>query len=497
MKKLFALMCALALLVSGLAIAEGDRLGGLTLPLVEEETSITLFYGSKYTMTEDTWLFQKIKERTGIAIKPICFSKDIVAEKLATYIASAELPDIIVGGLGTAEMNMYGEQGAFACIDDYLDITPNVKSIFYDDAENNFILKQYASEAGRNYCYPVYKLNRDVNFGFMYRGDTFAELGIEPWTDTESFYQALKTIKTAYPESYPYGNKSGIGMMTRWATYWDMTSLPCAYDYDKNEWYVACTTDNFRDMLTFTQKLYAEGLLDPEFLTDTLDTWNAKYLNDKCFVMNDWIGRMALLEGEGKKANEAWDLTYARPIGNGKMQELSKFGNWGVTVANNENTEAAVKLCDYLYSQEGSELNTLGIEGDNFNWDENGNAVYPDIEGAVDIDKVEEKYGMWIEAFYLHPSRQSFYYTYTPDEQFAQDLINNECGYTRISPALAFKTDAEAEAYNQLETELRAKMESFESNYIMDANYGDAEWNAWVETAMKDYGNAMLALLNQ
>lgn len=496
MKRFLSLLCALVLLVSGMAFAEEDRLGGLTLPLVDAETTVTLFYGSMYEHTDDTWLFQRIKERTGVQIHPLCFPMDIVSEKIATYIASAELPDLIVGALEMSEKNTYGEQGAFACVDDYLELTPNVKSIFFDDAENYQLLKIYASESGRNYTYPVYKLNRDVNFGFMYRADIFEELNIEPWTDTESFLEALRAIKAAYPDSYPYGNKNGIGMLNRWSTYFDLNSLPCAYDYDAEQWFMACTTENFRQGLDLLKTMYAEGLLDPEFMTDTQDTWNAKQLNGKNFVMNDWIGRMALLEAEGQKTNPAFDLDYARPIGNGKMQELAKFSDWGVTVANNENTEVSVQLVDYLYSTEGSELNTLGIEGDNFVWDENGQAVYTEFEGAADITKVEEKYGMWIEGFYLHPSRKCFYYTYTPDEQFAQDLINNECGYSRLPPPWTFASDADSETFSQLNTELKDKMNTFAGNYIIDASYGDAEWEAWVQSATADYGE-VVELLNK
>lgn len=496
MKKILAVICALTMLFSCVAIAEEDRLGGLTLPLVEEETTLTLFYGSLYEHTEDTWLFQRIKERTGIQIKPLCFPKEMVSEKIATYIASGELPDIIVGALTESEKNVYGEQGAFACVDDYLDLTPNFKKIFYDNAENYEGFKLYASETGRNYCYPIYGLNRDVNFGFMYRADVFEELGIAPWTSTETFLDALRTLKKAYPDSYPFGGKNGIAMINRWSTYFDLNNLPLAYDYDNGQWFMACTTDHFREGLDVLKTMYNEGLLDPEFMTDTLDTWNAKQLNGQNFVMNDWIGRMALLEAEGTKADPDFDLMYARPIGNGKMQELPKFSNWGVVVANNKNTQAAVKLIDYLYSTEGSELNTLGIEGDNFTYDENGVAVYDAFEGAADINKVEEKYGMWIEGFYLHPSRKCFYYAYTPDEQYAQDLINNECGYTRIAPAATFQSDADQDAYIQLNTELRDKMYTFAANYIIDAGYGDDQWNEWVETTNATYSQ-LLELINK
>lgn len=496
MKKLLALVCALAMLVSCAALAE-DGLGGLTLPLVDEEITLTMLYNSTYEHNAQEWIFQKYKEYTGIQIEPLAFTEDVFNQKLATYLASGNLPDIICGGFAYTELNVYGSQGAFVAIDDYLDITPNVKAIFYDDAENYAILKQYANQAdGKNYSYPIYRLNRDVNHGFMYRGDIFAELDIEPWTDTDSFLDALRTIKEAYPESYPYGSKNGTAIYGRFASYYDVNDLPMAYDYESGEWFVGCTSEGFHEMLDLLKLMYNEGLLDPEFLTDTLDAWNAKQLNGRNFVMNDWIGRMSLLEGEGKKVKEDWDLTYGRPIGNGKAPALELFSAWGFEIANNEHAEAAVKFCDFLYSDFGSELSTLGVEGENFVWGEDGSIVYPALEAPVSINHLEETYGMWTNCTYLRPDHRSVYYAFTPDEQYAQDLINNECGYSMYAP-MKIMSDEDAEAFNPMQTELKAKMETFAGNYIMNTAYGEAEWDAWVTSAMSEYGDAMLAILNK
>ena len=106
MKRILSLLCVLVLLVSGMAFAEEDRLGGLTLPLVDADATVTLFYGSMYEHTDDTWLFQRIKERTGVQIHPLCFPKDIVSEKIATYIAGAERVFTV---LDEADEDMSGE----------------------------------------------------------------------------------------------------------------------------------------------------------------------------------------------------------------------------------------------------------------------------------------------------------------------------------------------------------------------------------------------------
>lgn len=66
MKKILALVCVLALLLTSFAFAEEDRLGGLTLPLVDKDTTLTMFYLSQFEHNQDEWIFQKYKEYTGI-----------------------------------------------------------------------------------------------------------------------------------------------------------------------------------------------------------------------------------------------------------------------------------------------------------------------------------------------------------------------------------------------------------------------------------------------
>ena len=499
MRKYLSLLLALVLVLSlcGARADEEDRLGGLTLPLTDKELTITMFFGSQYEMTDQTYYFQKLHELTGIHVVPIVYTKDIASEKYANLLASADLPDIgissYVGGMGN--LNMYGDQGAFAAVNDYLDVMPNFKAIFIDDPENWFTYSSYASQTtGNLYTMPIYKLNRDVNFGFMYRADVFAELGIEPWTDTDSFVEALRAIKAAYPDSYPFSNNAG-GVTSRFASYFDMNNVPYAYDFDTNQYYIACTDEKFRTLCDFMQMLMTEGLLDPEVLTHTVDSWTACMLNNKSFVTEQWIGRMALMNAQAAESIPGFDLVYGRPIGNGKAQELAAFSTWGAVVANSDHTEPVMKLIDFLYSEMGSELLSMGVEGEIWHYGDQGELVYPEIEGEVTINALEEKYGLWIEGLYLHPSRKSCYYTFTDHEQFAQDLINNECGYSRLCPTRYLDEDSQ-QRVDQLTTELRDKMNAFYASFITNPEAGDAEWNAWVESAMKNYGDELLTLLN-
>lgn len=504
MKKLLALVLVVLQLMGIFAMANAEyeeKLGGLTLPLTDKEVTITMYFGTQYPMTEDYYFFKRLSELTGVKVVPIVYTKDIAGEKFSTYLATADLPDIIMNGYmgGLSNINMYGDQGALANIHDYLDVMPNFKSIFVDNADNNGLWSTYASATtGANYIMPVYKLNRDVNFGWMYRADVFEEVGVEPWTDNESFVEALRAIKKAYPDSYPLStSSSATGISNRVAAHWDMNGLPISYDWEKGEYWSSVTSENYKAMLDFFQGLMTEGLMDPEWFTHTVDSWTAAMLNDRAFVTEHWIGRMALLNDQTAESDPDFDLVYGRPIGNGKMLALDLFASWGAVVANNENTEASMKVIDFLYSELGSELMTMGLEGETYVINEDGTYTYPEIEGTVTINILEEKYGMWLEGLYLHPSRKSAYYAYTPHEQAAQDLINNECGYVRTPLPFTATNDEDQAAYDQLITELNQKVGAFCASYIMNPNAGDAEWNEWVESTQKNYTDKILAIMNK
>ncbi|GHU75775.1 hypothetical protein AGMMS49992_20360 [Clostridia bacterium] len=494
-----AVCLALAVWMPGLA-EESSRLGGLTLPLVDKPTTVSILATSNYTDFGNKLFFQELTRRTGITFDVQVYTQDVFAQKVSTIIASGDLPDIMTAGLTLSEINTYGEQGAFVNVADYLDELPNFRRIYYEDETNYNKFKSYTIGDGHAYVMPQYALNRDVNHGFMYRQDIFDKLGLTPWNSSETFYENLKALKAAYPDSYPYVGTSGVQIFSRWQYYWNMApgaAYPFYYDEETQLWKNSASDPKMKEMLDFMQKLYAEGLIDPEILTDSLDALSAKLTTDKGFVFNNWIGRMTIFNTQMAQVNPEYNLVYGRPIAENKQFPLEKFSSWGVSIANKPNALTAMKLADYLYSDEGSELNTIGVEGVNFEWDENGNPVYPELEGKlVDIVALEENYGMWLQGLYLRSDHRSVYYSFTPNEQHAQDLINNEVGYFPEDPTFTL-TESDQETFADLQLELQKELEVFESNYLVNASYGQKEWDEFVAKIDSQYTRPISAILNR
>lgn len=461
----------------------GDT-GGITLPIVDEPVELTWMLVSDVENLNDSLIVKEIEERTGIKLNIQAYSPGTYGEKLSTVVASGQLPDIW-HGLTVSDVNELGKKGAVVAVSDHLDELPNFKKLYAE--ENDWVMKSYSDDNEDVYTWPIYGVSRDVNHGYLYRKDIFDEEGIELWTNTDEFYEALKSLKEAYPDSTPYVSKTEEYIFRDWGHGWGVTGTeyPMYFDEGDETWKFQFTDEKHREMLDFMKKLYNEGLLDTEFITDTDASWTTKMTTDGAgFVTFDWIGRLDMFYEQVKDENPDYDLRYGNPVGpTGNIQSLSLVSNWAHAVTKNDNSEVALKLLDYLSSPSGAELITVGIEGENYEIDGDGNVTYPELADSHDvigINDLEEEYGMWLEGMYLRADERSVYFNYTEKEQEAQDMMEDK--RAPLDPVLKF-TDEENTTKANLQPNLLQAGIEFSTKYVMTKSHGDAEWEAWLKEA--------------
>jgi len=465
----------------------GDT-GGLKLPIVDEPVTLTINVQTDYTNLSDSFVAKEVLKRTGIKldIQEWPSTNTAFTEKLKITLASGKLPDILYLA-NRVDVNQLGMQGAFVPINKYSNDLPNFKQIFIDNKENSWVMKSYSADDNNLYWWPAYEWQRDVNHGFLYRKDIFDKNGIKEWETTEEFYQALKKLKELYPDSIPYSSKNKEAIFSDLAYGWGLRT-PVYFDESAKLWKVAATQPEYMDMIDFIKKLYDEGLLDPEFLTDTQAGWTAKMTEkEKSFVTYDWIGRLEMFYAQVKDQIPEYDLRYANPIGPvANIRRLNKVDNSiGFAVANNPNKEAALKFLDYATSPSGSKLLTMGVEGITYTKDASGKITYPEITGkAVGIKDLEEKYGIFMMGVYTRVDKESVYFSYTDREKEAQDKMINNNKIEQSDPILKF-TREEQDIITEVQTSLDKSAKEFSSKYVLDKSYGQKEWNEWLSTAEK------------
>lgn len=469
----------------------GDT-GGLILPLTDKPVTLTMLVPTAVLDLEKKFAFQELEKRTGLTLDVQEVPESAYAEKFKVILASGKLPDIMLTG-AYKEINKIAEDSnALVAINEHVDILPNFKKVFVDNPEASWALKSYSAPNGNMYMWPKYNSERVVNHGYLFRKDIFDKHGIKEWTTTEEFYDALKKLKEIYPDSTPFVSKLKESLFNRMSYGWGI-KVPAAggrdvayYNEDEKVWKSSVTAPEFKEMLDFIKKLYNEGLLDPEFLTDTQESWSGKMAQDgKGFVTFDWVGRMDMFREQVKDTNPDYDLRYALPIGPvGQWLTLSKVSGYGVAIADNKNKELSLKLVDYLTSPSGAELMTMGVEGITFVRESDGSITYPEFadKETISIKDLEEKYGMFTDGTYLRMADDCVYFNLSEREQEAADKMVKHNRLAPNDPILKF-TAEEEDKLSELVPPISTAALEFATKYVIEPSYGEAQWNEWIKQA--------------
>lgn len=217
-------------------------------------------------------------------------------------------------------------------------------------------------------------------FGVLFiRKDWLDKLSIPMPVTTDDFYNAMK----AFQDNDMNGNGIKDEYWTMYGIYHKWLTIPfgCRPDVDyvtmihpdKNgKMNSDLLTEAGKNGLTYLNKLYNANILDPSFINMPMDVYNQRFANNQVgatmwyawgksycdskivSVDPDVNFQPVVLRGTG---STAVDKLYAAP---------QASANQALTVASN-NKEAAMRIMDFMYSKEGQDLISYGIEGDTYN----------------------------------------------------------------------------------------------------------------------------------
>ncbi len=143
---------------------------------------------------------------------------------------------------------------------------------------------------------------------------------------------------------------------------------------------------------------------------------------------------------------------------------------------------------------------TIGIKGETFDIDADGNMIYLDPEIAakpkLDIMDLRAKYCMWMAGSYRTTDKRSCYFKYSEREQEAQDWIGKCGGLEPADPVITFEGD-DMSRCTDLTTALSKKFEEVMFKYIVGQDSGDAAWEKWLKEAKKLGEDELVELYNR
>ena len=476
-------------------------LGGLSLPICQPG-EVELTY-----MGNDTWcagvsyndglpVQEEIEKRTGVQIKWDTYSSD-VETVLQTRLASMEgLPDMVEippfdSNVG---VDTYSNNGVLIPLNDLIEqYAPNIQKLF----EKYPALKAMCTSSDGN-IYGLAGWWGDINDyvpDYLYiRQDWLDNLGLEMPKTVDELYNVMKAFKEQDAngngdpnDEIPVATKNGLKQL-----YYLMTG----FEYDTNSlWYTdadggvhyAAVEDNYKEMLTFLNKCYSEGLISDD-LDGTQLTQNIT--EDKVgIVCHDPADNMASSDDLALTTNPNCNYQFMPVIQkdeNGTAQMTKRSLTWhyyGITSAC-ENPEAAIKWIDYVYaSEDGRMLYSYGVEGLSYEKDADGNISFTDLitnnETYTSAFSALRSIGAW-PTYFIDDSGEAFMKIFegTKVETACKDAYGN---MKDPFPEM-LGTAEESEVYTSVWPDLSTYLDEMFTSFVIGTESLD-NFDSYVETA--------------
>lgn len=348
----------------------------------------------------DNPVAKAITEATGVTLDvsyPVASQGD-AKEDVALMIANDEYPDMIYAK-GSAT-DLY-QAGALIDMTDLIEkYGPNIKKMYGAEMEK---LKWSQDDPG------IYQLSyAGVNQKTLTTGGScqiqWAALKENDYKYPKTLDEYEKMIKSylaAHPKTEDGLDMIGITMSASdW--HWMITlgnpaGLIADASPDNGQWIIddeynvhyKHVTDEEKEYFKWLCRMYNEGILDPNFATQTDDDYIAKVASGRVVAITDaeWHYSQceATLVADGKV-----DQTYVGLPVTLREDQVEKAllyqgttVGWGIGITKScENPVRAIKFLDYLCSDEGQILYHWGIEGENYFLDDNGQPYRTDEEVA-------------------------------------------------------------------------------------------------------------------
>ncbi len=501
MKKLFSslLVCLMILSTCNAALAEAN---------FEEPIAITANYYMTEMASADDDVYRHFADKFNIEIDMNGISSDAWVSTNNIMISGGNMYDWMSWEFDYATYISYVDQGLLKPLPEgWEERYPTL----YKAMEASGIMEQLYVD-GQIYAIPhtIY-LNYttgDVAFPhqqtILYRADWLEELGMGPWGETVTVSEMMDFCRAAV-EADMAQNGQTIGLCGSEDALTGLIMNLFNTQYDKpmlgedGQYIWGPTAPGVTDGIVYYKSLYESGAIDPDF-----------YLTSRYDAQNDFSAGLAAVICTNGTITNIVDMYKAVDTATvGDPYEIMKctvlvddegvwHGNettnfWLVSLFNAEMDDAALErtlyLIDYLYTPEAELIVNMGIEG--VDWQENEDGSF---ESLLDPQYEAARYkypSCWFWRFSaLCPDEFSF--INPTEDQVVQERVNalyatraalaEEYGYTPLDAKVTYLTGEAMDNYsvNVMEEVVRIVVDA-----NITADQVETEWTNFIE----DYRN--------
>lgn len=377
-------------------------------PIVTDPITLKVVVAEGSTANTHTgmWSLVRLAEETGIELDIERIDNSVWADRKPLLFSSNDLPDLIIGSFTNDECSMYTQSGQLTPINDMLAYMPDYVE-YLSQFSNIELAALYDSDLNmRGFVASASEGPRALpGARVVINGQWLENLGLDMPTDWESFVNVL----TAFRDHDCNGNgdpndeiplSSESGRASVFVT--ETLGISNNQNGTRSNWIEAedgsmkylMTDELYKEYLTRMHYLYAEGLLDNEYYTQSSTQFLAKGANMQ--IGTCWTNAPFVLCGTEPEKYEQYVGFYPLSADGASPKQYfnAMYGiNMYVTSANQYRVETA-RLLNYLYTEEWAEIcrgPELGseIKGD---WDGNGGWYWLDDEKTQYAIEVPSEY---------------------------------------------------------------------------------------------------------
>ncbi|MCU6711614.1 extracellular solute-binding protein [Paenibacillus sp. J5C_2022] len=360
----------------------------------EEAVTLKIVYKDEGTANPVSVKFfqqleEGLKKDEGLNVKfeLVDVAQGSYAENLNLLLLSGTIPDIIYFQGGDQQMS---QQGLLEDLRPYIEQSTYLKDIIQPHNETRLESYPYLL-----WIKPLAPKAPVIRSDWFQQLESSKALADDPTID--NYYAFFKELVEKKPggdkPSYAItaaGNMDEINFIFNAAFGLDKTWLKKddgTYEFGK-------VSENEKEKLAFYNKLYNEGLLDPQYITKQWDTKEDAFYKGEAGVITGTAGKVVdLYDGRMMELNGNEAALTVLPPAKGVSQgfgatDVTKESRGLAISSQSKHKDAAFKVFDYLASPNGQKLDRLGFE----------NEHYAMEDGQIALN--DKYYGEWYARFW-------------------------------------------------------------------------------------------------
>lgn len=368
-----------------------DYLNESGFPIVNKPITIKMMGRKNVTHAnwEDMLVWQEYEKMTGIHVEWITPDQSGYNEKKNLAFASGDLPDAFFKGfLTNQDLMSYGAQGMLIRLNELVDkYAPNVIDCFEKWPEAR---KATVTPDGSMYSLPRMQVDPVSFVGDQHyiQQEWLKELNMSVPTTTDEYYEVLKAFKTKdfngnnKADEIPLLSENGAGgMIQTFLGFWGLANRGGRHIDQGPDGKVRfiSTTDKYKDMLMYLNKLYTEDLFYKQSFT--LKRQEASALGPQGVIGSVVCSGIDMYVPPTEAGKYISMATLKGPFGDQIASQYdvvaSRIGAFAIT-DKNKYPEATMRWIDYFFSLEGHLLFFGGIEGKTYNFRADGTPAWID-----------------------------------------------------------------------------------------------------------------------